>query len=96
MEVEVRQYVRPHGRIRPITIDMPKELESIIKQIHDSGFRLAAEVLRSANTDDVSFTIENDEMDLDIEIVPNGSGTREALERLIRRFPERVKEYSDG
>lgn len=52
-------------------------------QIHAAGFRFKCEIL---TTGEVSLTITDDEADHAIEVVPNGPGTGEAVDRLVLGF----------
>ena len=89
MRINLTQYLMPDGRQQDTWVDnMPDDLESIIKEIHGNGLRLAAEML---TTGEISFTIESQlhQDDFDIEIAQNGpgpNGTVASLEKMIRRF----------
>lgn len=89
MEITVTQFVRPNGRQRQETIEnMPEDLKPYLDAIKKADCRLTAEVIFGQ----VSFCIEHEEGDFDIELCANGplpdgrAGTRVGLETLIRRF----------
>lgn len=84
--IQFTQYVMPHGHPRRVTIDRPIPVVDQARKLIEIGCRLEAEVL---TTGEVSFTVER-EMDnngptdfLASEIVPNGPGVAEAVDRLI-------------
>ena len=88
MKIELTQYLRPDGRTRQIWLDdAPDDLKPFVAAIKKCKCNLAVEEL---TTGEASFTIEypypSQAEDFDIEICPNGPGTRDALYRLLRRF----------
>lgn len=75
------QYLRPAGRTRVVRIDRPAEVEATAHRLIDAGVRFEAEVL---TTGEVSLTAEDrDGEQLAIEVVPNGPGVSEAVDRLV-------------
>jgi hypothetical protein len=85
--VEFTQYLRPDGRTKPATINVADDLSTHIEVIKRMGARLECEVLMP---DMVSLTISDPELeeDFDMELVPNGPGVLDAVDRLIRRFTQ--------
>lgn len=82
--VPFTQYLRPNGRAVPVKIEVADDAALKARKIIDFGLEFECEVL---STGEVSLTITDPEDgDLDIEVVPNGPGMREAVERLIDRF----------
>jgi len=82
MELNVTQFIRPDGEQRPISCTVSDELSGKIRAMEDAGLRVTAEVIGP----NVSFCIENFEEDLVCEIVPNGPGIVQALEKIVREF----------
>lgn len=84
MEIPITQYLRPNGRQRRQTTQIPDSLSGHYEKLQVAGVRIAAEVLI---TDEVSLTIEDPRFgDFDSELVPNGAQVLVALERLVGRF----------
>lgn len=82
------QFVAPNGTRREVTIVVSDETATKARLIIQRGFAFECEVLMSG---EVSLTVTDpDEGDLDIEVVQNGPGVREAVERLVDRFAEQV------
>ncbi|WP_230280234.1 hypothetical protein [Croceicoccus sp. Ery15] len=82
------QFVAPNGHRRPVTIEVSDDTAAKARLIIQRGFAFECEVLMSG---EVSLTITDpEEGDLDIEVVMNGPGVREAVERLVNRFAEQV------
>ena len=77
------QFMRPDGRPVDVSIDRPEEIARKAKAIIDAGYRFECEVLTDGS---ISLTITDDEMDHDIELVPNGTDVPLAVDRLIQRF----------
>lgn len=80
------QYVAPHGRKREVSIEMPADLVGLACRFIEAGGRYEAEVLTA--TGEVSLTahlvVDGEPQDVAIEVVPNGPGMKEAVERLVR------------
>lgn len=78
------QYLLPDGRQMPVVIEVSDEAHAAAMKLIDTGLEFECEVLR---TGDVSLTITDPaEGDLDIAVVPNGPGMREAVEKLVLEF----------
>ena len=86
MEVHITQYMRPSGRKMDVTAVIEDEFKPIYDQMMKAGYRFEAEVLR---TNEVSITIaglvENEMMDIDIEIIPQGQTAEKTLELMLKR-----------
>jgi len=82
MELWMTQFLRPDGRQQPTSCVIADDLAEKVKVISDAGLRFTAEVIGP----NVSFCIENGEEDLAMEIVANGLGVREAVEKMIHEF----------
>lgn len=85
VEIEFIQYLRPNGRKRPITISVSPEVANLCNGLRGVGCYFEAEVL---TTGEVSLTVGRGGEDLHQEILPNGPGVQEGVERLIRRAHE--------
>lgn len=83
MRVLFTQYLAPDGRKKPVYIERPRSVFEKASDIVAKGFRLECEVLIG---DLVSLTIAGDDEDLAIEVVPNGPGVPEAVDKLILGF----------
>lgn len=82
--VPFTQYIMPDGRVRTVSIEVSGDLSTKVKDILDAGLTFECEVL---TTGQVSMTITSHLYgDLDIRVVPNGPGVREAVESLINGF----------
>jgi hypothetical protein len=80
MTVEVRQYMRPHGRIEIMKTDISDAFKAPYTVIRMRGWRLAAEVL---TTGEVVITVEDDDQDFACEVVWNGPDVPRAIERAL-------------
>ncbi len=81
------QYMRPNGRAVPVSIEVAEDVAGMAASLIESGLALECE---SLTTGHVSLTITDpEEGDLDIRVVNNGPGVREAVEDLIRGFTAR-------
>jgi len=85
MAIPFTQYVRPHGRQRPVSIEMPAYVEEIAFNFIEGGGWYEAEVLPDGQISLTACAVVNDEPD-DVEciITANGPGMRDAVERLVR------------
>lgn len=78
------QYLRPDGRRREVSIEVAPEIADKARAIIARGLCFECEELA---TGQVSLTITDpEEGDLDIRLVSNGPGVRDAVEDLVRRF----------
>lgn len=80
------QYMRPNGEPLAVSIDRGAEIEAAALQLSVAGVRFEAEVLMN---DAVSLTAERDDADGEVdvlacEIVANGPGVPDAVDRLVR------------
>lgn len=74
------QYMRPDGRAKSVTIGRSPEIEDKARALALAGYRLECEVLL---TEEVSLTVESEEATIAIEVIPNGPGVPDAVDRLI-------------
>lgn len=82
--IQFTQFMRPHGRPNPVSIEVDPLVAAKARTIVARGFAFECEVL---TTGEVSLTITDpEEGDLDIRVVTNGPGVREAVEDLVRSF----------
>lgn len=84
-EIPFTQYLRPDGRAIPVTIDMPDEVHAKAIAIIAAGYRFEVEHLTTGHA---SLTIfdPGEEVDVAIEVVPNGPEVPEAIERMVLGF----------
>jgi len=82
MFCEVTQYLRPDGRKNLGGIDIDDKCMDQYRFMQDQDRRIAMEVL---TTGEVSVTMEDDEQDYGIRIVPNGIQVKEAVEDILER-----------
>ncbi len=85
MSVPFTQYLRPNGRKREISIDLPEEVEALARRFIEGGGWFEVEELTTGH---VSLTacaiVDNEPQDIAIRVVPNGPGVAEAVEAIIR------------
>jgi hypothetical protein len=83
-EIPFTQYVAPTGRAKPTSIEVANDVADKADVIIARGLTFEVEILSNGQ---VSATITDPERcDMDIVVVPNGPGVREAIEAMIRRF----------
>lgn len=97
MQIEVIEFVRPHGRQKPITLEASDELAPMVEKIKAKGYRFEAELLRPENSTKaiVSLTVSDLNQDFDIELIEIEAGAgltqlQEGTDRLIRRAANRL------
>lgn len=79
---EVKQYLRPDGRVRMVTTELPLELKPFYDDMREHQCQLEAEVL---TTGQVSITVTGPDADLDFSITENGPSLQPGLEAMLRR-----------
>jgi hypothetical protein len=83
-EIPFTQYLMPDGRKRRQFIDVAEDVAAKASAIIEEGLAFECELL---TTGEASFTITDPKRgDLDIRVVPNGPGVREAIEEMVRQF----------
>lgn len=89
--IDFIQYLRPDGRRAVVSIDRPEPVFIKAQFIRQHGFRFECETLA---TGQVSLTVSDDDGDYAFEIVENGPGVPEAVDRLILEFdvPKGIKQ----
>ena len=98
MAIEFTQYILPNGRKELIKIDRGPAYDKKASALRKAKCRFEAEILR---TGEVSLTCEQEESDgnwltLSIEVVPNGPGILEAVDRLIDNALKKLKKVANG
>jgi hypothetical protein len=79
------QYLLPDGRKKSTFIGVHIDVADRAREIIAKGLAFECELL---TTGEASFTITDPEKgDLDIRVVPNGPGVREAIEEMVRSLP---------
>ena len=91
MAIEFTQFVLPRGERKPTRIERSPEIETLAEKFIAGGGWFECEVLRTGH---VSLTAcmnrKNGDNDLEIEVVPNGPGIGEAVDRLVQRAVKHV------
>lgn len=84
MSIPFTQYVRPYGRKRRMTIDLPPDVEERAQKVIAAGWLFEAEIL---TTDQVSFSVHNphsdEPEDVAIRICDNGPEVPAVVTQLI-------------
>ena len=81
LTIPFTQYMRPNGRAVGTSIAVSPEVHALASKLISNGLRFECEVLA---TGQVSLTITHPEHgDLDIRLVSNGPGVREAVEDMV-------------
>ncbi len=84
-EIPFTQYLRPHGRPVPVTIDRPSNIADIARRLISVGYRFEIEELADRT---VSMTVEDADVDtegpLAIELCANGPDVPDTVDRLVR------------
>jgi hypothetical protein len=84
-DIPFTQYLRPDGRINPVTIDVSDEVHAKAMRIIAAGYRFECEHLTPGYASLTIFDPE-DEVDVAIEVVPNGPEVPEAVNRMVLGF----------
>lgn len=83
-EIPFTQYLMPHGRKSPVTIERSADIAAKAREIIAAGFRFECEMLGDYST--ISLTIADDDADHAIEVVKNGPDVPVAIDRMISAF----------
>lgn len=86
-QARVTQFLRPDGRQKKFTVEMPDELHEPYVDMVNSGCRLEAEVI---STGEVSVTVTSDEADVDIRVTRNDDSVVTALKEMLQAQKWRV------
>lgn len=78
--IEFTQFLLPHGRQVPTTIERPYPIADMAAELVAAGRRLEIEMLR---TGEISMAVEYGDHTLAIEIVPNGPEVLMAVDKMI-------------
>lgn len=88
--VPFTQYHLPDGRKSDTGIDRPADIEALAQSFIDRGGWFEAEVLTTGHVSlTACFDMPDGDNDIEIELVPNGPGVPEAVDRLVRRAAAR-------
>ena len=84
-DIEFTQYVLPHGRRKPVSIDRPQPIFDKAQEIIANGYCFECEILTTGH---VSVTIADPEEELDvaIKVVGNDSAVPAAIDEMIMEF----------
>ena len=93
MSIPFTQYLRPDGRKRTISIEMPKEVEDTAYRFIEAGGWYEAEVLGGGTVSLTACFVVGDDgpQDVAIELADNGPGIKDSVTKLIRSSIEYVK-----
>lgn len=80
--VDVTQYLRPYGRTRSATTELPIATEMLYRDMLAAGCRFESEVLMSGL---ISTTISNCEADVDCEVNLNGPEVQAGMVLMLER-----------
>ena len=81
-EVDVMQFVLPHGQQKPCKTDLPIATQEAYQDMLAHGCRFEAEVL---TTGAVSVTISNADEDVDMSITDNGPAVPQGMCDMLNR-----------
>jgi hypothetical protein len=82
MLVNVTQFIRPDGHQRIEYTTVPNDCAVGYKAMQRKNCRITAEAIYG----NVALSIEHEEGDFDIQIVPNGPQVQETLANMLRSF----------
>lgn len=88
-QIEFIQYMRPSGRIVPVSVARPDDIAALATRIEAAGYHFECEMLADGTC---SFTITNDDGDADIELSENGPAVHRAIDAMIQRFAASLNE----
>ncbi len=91
--IEFTQYLLPDGRTKIIHIYCADDIVKMANTVRTLGGVFEAEFL---TTGEVSLTVLYKEEDIAIEVVPNGPGIREAVDRLVKSAVEILTPQADA
>lgn len=74
------QYLLPDGKQRKVIIDLPEKFEKMVKELESIGCHFDVEIL---TTGMVSFTCEQGDDLIAIELSPNDENVPVAVKRLV-------------
>jgi len=93
MRIPFTQYLRPNGRRREITVEMPDHVVLKAQKLLDLGCHFDAEVL---TTGVISFTCEKGDDVLSIRLCENGPPVQIAVADLVDDAFSKIEEQTDG
>jgi hypothetical protein len=80
-EALVVQYLAPSGNTRLCSVTLPQTVQRPYDELMSAGCHLTGEML---TTSEVSLTIEHLKGDVDVRIVSNGPGVKDAIVDLLQ------------
>lgn len=83
MKIQITQFVRPHGRQREYSYELPDEFKPQMELIQACDCKITCEELQTL---EAASYVTHDEGDFDLIISACGKEAEEALENMIRRF----------
>lgn len=87
--ISFTQYLLPDGRTKQVSVNRPADIAAMARELQLRGLKFDVEIL---TTGAVSMTVEDEatEETLAHEVVANGPGMGEAVDRLVRTAYESV------
>jgi hypothetical protein len=95
MTIQFTQFLRPDGRQQKVGIDRPRPIEESALWLFENGCNFEIEVLRTGEVSIEVLSPEDDEGDrstLAVEILENGPGVPEAVDRVVEEALAAFKE----
>ena len=91
MSIPFTQYMRPDGRKVSVIIERDGEIEALANAFISAGGWYEVEHLTTGHAS-LTACMNTDEGpdDIEIEVVPNGPGVGDAVDRLVQRSVEHV------
>ncbi len=91
MAIAFTQFVLPRGERKPTSIERSPEIEALADKFIAGGGWFECEVLRTGHASLTACMNRDDgDNDIEIEVVPNGPGIGEAVDRLVSRAVKHV------
>ncbi len=81
------QFLRPDGRLRPVAVARPADIDALAQALSGAGCEFRCEVL---TTGQVSLTVSNGQDDIAIEICDNDPSVPGAVDRFVRAAHKEV------
>jgi len=95
MAIDFTQFLLPRGERRKTSIERPAEIEALADKFIAVGGWFECEVLTTGHASLTACMDRDDgDNDIEIEVVPNGPGIGEAVDRLVQRAVKHVDALS--
>lgn len=91
MAIEFTQFVLPRGERKQTWIERDDDIEALAERFVAGGGWFECEVLTTGHASlTACMNRENGDNDIEIEVVPNGPGVGEAVDRLVKRAVKHI------